>query len=106
MPRCSQTSLLGLSAPGAVATLRFHPEKFTRQKPLGRYVADFYCARRAFVIEPDGDTHFTERGENHDAARTASLMTRGIRVLRFTNAEVMYQFEAVCGRIDEVLVAP
>jgi len=82
-----------------------HGEKFTRQKPLGRYIADFYCAQRRLVIELDGDTHFTDRGETYDAARTAALAAQGIRIVRFTNAEVMQQFEAVCGRIEEELAA-
>jgi len=82
-----------------------HSEKFTRQKPLGRYVADFYCARSLLVIELDGDSHFTDEGERHDRVRTATLASDGIRVLRFTNLEVMDQFEAVCARIDVALAS-
>jgi very-short-patch-repair endonuclease len=85
--------------------LRDHPVKFTRQKPLGRYIADFYCAKEQFVIELDGDSHYTEDGARHDRLRTASLQRKGIRMLRFTNAEVMEQFEGVCGRIEEMLGA-
>ncbi|TAK83634.1 MAG: endonuclease domain-containing protein [Betaproteobacteria bacterium] len=69
--------------------LSSHPERFTRQKPLGRYIADFYCARRLLVIELDGDSHFTERAEKYDSSRTATLAAQGIRILRFTNAEVI-----------------
>jgi len=79
------------------------PQKFTRQKPLGEYIADFYCASRMLVIELDGDTHFTSSAENYDHRRTAALEARGIRVMRFTNLEVMQQFEAVCQRIEERL---
>jgi very-short-patch-repair endonuclease len=85
--------------------LSVHPFKFTRQKPLGRYIADFYCAKEQLVIELDGDSHYTEEGARHDRARTASLERNGIRILRFTNAEVMEQFEGVCGRIEEMLGA-
>jgi very-short-patch-repair endonuclease len=80
-----------------------HGVRFTRQKPLVRYIADFYCAQKRLVIELDGDTHFTDRGERCDGARTAALGLQGITVLRFTNAEVMQQFEAVCAKIDEAL---
>ena len=80
-----------------------HPDKFTRQKPLGRYIADFYCAGKQLVIELDGDSHFTDEGERRDAARTSALAALSLRVLRFTNAEVMNQFEAVCDRIKQVL---
>jgi very-short-patch-repair endonuclease len=55
------------------------------------------------VIAIDGDSHFTTAGANHDDARTAALAALGLRVIRFTNAEVMQQFEAVCERIERVL---
>ena len=66
--------------------------KFTRQKPLGRYVADFYCASRMLVIELDGE-------------RTAELEAEGIRVMRVTNTDVMQNFEGVCATILQVLDA-
>jgi very-short-patch-repair endonuclease len=72
------------------------PQKFTRQKPLGRYVADFYCSKHRLVIELDGDSHFTVRGESYDLLRTAELESLGLSVLRFTNIEVMQDFQAVC----------
>jgi very-short-patch-repair endonuclease len=83
--------------------LASHPQKFTRQKPLGRYIADFYCARVRLVIELDGDSHFTERSERYDEGRTAELALNYIRIIRFTNSEVMEQFEGVCARIEEAL---
>jgi very-short-patch-repair endonuclease len=72
------------------------PQKFTRQKPLGRYIADFYCSSHRLVIEIDGDSHYTERGERYDSERSAALDTLGIRVIRFTNSDVMQNFESVC----------
>jgi very-short-patch-repair endonuclease len=82
-----------------------HAAKFTRQKPLGTYIADFYCAEEQLVIEIDGDSHFTEGGERYDKIRTATMAALSLRVLRFTNAEVMHEFEAVCQKIDEALKA-
>ena len=79
------------------------PEKFTRQKPLGSYIADFYCSRLRLVIEIDGDSHFTARGEAHHAERAAALAAFDLTVIRFTNVEVREQFEAVCSRIEKVL---
>lgn len=76
-----------------------------RDPTLRTYIADFYCAEKQLVIELDGDSHFTAEGERYDRVRTAVLGLRSIRVLRFTNAEVMDQFEAVCARIDEALRA-
>ncbi|HYN13221.1 MAG TPA: endonuclease domain-containing protein [Burkholderiales bacterium] len=83
--------------------LRDLPAKFTRQKPLGHYIADFYCASQRLVIEVDGDSHFSDEGGRYDAARTANLERDGIRVMRVTNLEVMVQFEGVCQRIQDAL---
>ena len=86
--------------------LRDLEEKFTRQKPLHQYIADFYCSAHKLVIELDGDTHFQAHAERYDAARTARLEAEGIRILRFTNLEVREQFEGVCTRIREALGHP
>jgi very-short-patch-repair endonuclease len=83
--------------------LRDYPAKFTRQKPLGDYIADFYCASHLLVIELDGDSHFIDSAKSYDGRRTADLASRGITVLRFTNLEVMQQFEGVCQRIRDAL---
>jgi very-short-patch-repair endonuclease len=83
--------------------LRSLPVKFTRQKPLGTYIADFYCASEQLVIEVDGDSHYTDEGARYDMRRTASLEREGIRVLRITNLEVMEQFEGVCQKIGAAL---
>ena len=52
-------------------------DKFTRQKPLGSYIADFYCSRCRLVVELDGDSHFTEGAQRYDKVRTAQLETMG-----------------------------
>ena len=83
--------------------LRDLPQKFTRQKPLGAYIADFYCASRRLIVEIDGDSHFTPDAARYDAARDASLRERGLRILRFTNEDVMQRFEAVCLEIAAAL---
>jgi len=59
--------------------------KFRRQVPIGPYVADFACLRHRLIVEADGPLH----DPGHDARRDAWLSTRGFRVLRFTNAEIM-----------------
>ena len=55
------------------------------------------------MIELDGDSHFTERTQRYDDARTVALGMRGIRVIRFTNLEVSENFEAVCAAIAAAL---
>src|SRR5688500_8333622 len=86
--------------------LRDLPQKFTRQKPLGRYVADFYCARHQLVIELDGDSHYTDEAQRYDKARTAALDAQGIWVIRFTNADVLQNFEGVCREVMAALKSP
>jgi very-short-patch-repair endonuclease len=82
--------------------LRDLPQKFTRQKPLGRFIVDFYCASRALAIEVDGDSHYDPGAIRYDQERTASLQAVGIRVLRFTNEDVMEKLEGVR---EEILAA-
>ena len=80
------------------------PQKFTRQKPLGRYVVDFYCSRHRLAIEVDGDSHYSGHGESYDAARTVVwLQAQGVQVIRFTNPEVIQDFEAVCATVLNAL---
>ena len=55
------------------------------------------------MIEVDGDSHYSATGEQYDERRTAALEAEGIEVMRFTNSEVMEQFEAVCRRIADRL---
>jgi len=71
-----------------------------RQKVLGYYIADFYCAKAKLVIELDGRQHYTEEGLDYDEARTEYLNSHGIKVLRFTNGRIIYQFKQVCDEID------
>jgi very-short-patch-repair endonuclease len=86
--------------------LRHCPAKFSRQKALGGYVADFYCASRRLVVEIDGDSHFTAEAEKRDAVRDAWLEQKGLRILRFTNQDVMQRFEGVCLEITAALKEP
>jgi very-short-patch-repair endonuclease len=78
--------------------------KFYRQYGCGPYVLDFYCPALQLAIEVDGPDHFTTDGVYHDALRTAYLNSHSIRVIRFTNEQVMGNPNAVCARIrSEVL---
>jgi very-short-patch-repair endonuclease len=67
--------------------------RFRRQHRLGSYIADFYCPARNLVIEVDGDSH-AERQE-YDQKRTHWMETCGLRVVRFTNDEVMTNLDSV-----------
>ena len=54
--------------------------RFRRQQPLGEYIVDFFCFEKRLVVEIDGGQH-SER-VSYDTARTASLKSRGFRVLK------------------------
>jgi UDP-N-acetylmuramate dehydrogenase len=70
--------------------------KFRRQAPIGRYIADFLAPAVKLVVEADGTLHTVEA----DAERTAFLESQGYRVLRFSNAEILAQPEAVWRTIE------
>lgn len=80
--------------------LRTYEVKFSRQKVLGKYVADFYSAEAKLIIELDGSQHFEEHGQQKDAERTAFLEQYGITVLRIPNNQVNEHFRDVCEYID------
>ena len=80
--------------------LRGYPVRFVRQKVLGKYIADFYCAKAKLVVELDGSVHYTEEGELYDKERTEFLKQYGIKVIRIPNNELNANFNGVCEHID------
>ena len=79
--------------------------KFRRQMGIENYIVDFYCPERHLVIELDGDSHYTEAGKACDAERDAFLNANKIRILRFTNDEVMQNMDGVLARIVSMVSA-
>ena len=80
--------------------LRTYPVRFSRQKVLGKYIADFYCAEAKLVIELDGSGHYTEEGERYDKERTSFLEGYGLTVFRIPNTEIHKNFRGVCEYIN------
>ncbi len=80
--------------------LRSYPVRFYRQKVLGRYIADFYCAEAKLVIELDGSQHYDALEAKKDAERTAFLEGYDLNILRIPNNEVLNNFRGVCEYID------
>ena len=80
--------------------LSTYPLRFQRQKMIGPYIVDFYCAKAELVIELDGPQHYESAARVYDADRTGALQSKGLTVLRFTNIEIATQFESVCAAID------
>lgn len=74
--------------------------KFVKQAPIAPYVADFAARDLGLVIELDGDSHAGR--EAYDAARTAFIESKGYRVIRFTNNEVMSNIDGV---LHTILIA-
>ena len=77
--------------------------KLRRQHAVGGYIVDFVCPEAALVIEVDGGIHKAQT--DADALRTAHLQSRGLRVLRFRNEEVMTDLDGVLKRIQAALGA-
>ena len=76
---------------------------FLRQKPIGEYIAVFYCSKCKLVIELDGAQHNEPNALEYDRIRDAYMENMGLRVLRFSNREVNNHFERVCQRITDVI---
>ena len=80
--------------------LRNYPVRFQRQKAIGNYIADFYCARARLVIELDGSGHYTAEKIEKDELRTKELESMKLTVLRICNLDIDRNFVGVCERID------
>ena len=74
---------------------------FLRQKPIGRFILDFYCSKVNLAIEIDGNSHDQKKGR--DELRDKYLKQIGIKTLRFTNDQVQKEIEKVKEIIIESL---
>jgi very-short-patch-repair endonuclease len=73
---------------------------FYRQKIIGSYIVDFYCAKANIVIEVDGGQHYMSDGKEKDRIRDDYLSGIGLKVLRFSDIDVLKNIEGV---VDEIL---
>lgn len=77
--------------------------KFTRQKPLWPYIADFYCSKLKLVIEVDGESHIGN--EEYDAMRDYDMRKLWIKTIRYTNDQVLSNgnkiYDDICFEIKE-----
>ena len=83
--------------------LRDYPVRFQRQKAIGNYIADFYCAKARLVIELDGGGHYTTEQMQRDAVRTKALESMNLTVLRICNLDIDHNFSGVCEYIDSTV---
>ena len=75
--------------------------QFFRQRVIGNYIVDFYCPGAKLVIEVDGSQHYLEDGAAADRKREGYLNRRGLKVLRFTDTEVLKNIEGVIENLLE-----
>ena len=73
--------------------------QFYRQKPIGNFIVDFYCPKAKIVIELDGGQHFNIDGKAKDIRRDTYLENMGLRVLRFSDKDVLKNLESVIEKI-------
>ena len=80
--------------------LRNYPFRFQRQKAIGNYIVDFYCAKAQLVIELDGGGHYHPAQAENDCVRTEELKHMNLTVIRICNSDVDRNFRGVCEYID------
>ena len=80
--------------------LRYYPVRFQRQKAIGNYIVDFYCAKVGLVLELDGGGHYTAEQMEKDKLRTKELESMKLTVLRICNMDIDRNFRGVCEQID------
>ena len=83
--------------------LKAYPLRFNRQRPIYKFVVDFYCSKAKLIVELDGSQHYTECGIEYDEERTRILEKYGLEVIRFSNYDIDNNFEGVCMEIDRIV---
>jgi very-short-patch-repair endonuclease len=82
---------------------RSHGFIFRRQHPIDIFIADFYCHKLKLIIEVDGEIHDNKESQEHDDGRSAENEKIGIRVIRFTNEQVLNNKDIVIRRINNYI---
>lgn len=80
--------------------------KFFRQYGVGSYIVDFYCPLLKVVIEIDGGQHYSQEGIAYDHQREEFLKTENIKVIRFTNLDVLKNIEGIYETLQIELPQP
>ena len=80
--------------------LRKYPVKIYKQRIIGRFIVDFYCASAKLVIEVDGSQHYEPQCMAYDAERSEFLSAQDLEILRFSNRDIDRDFRGVCEQID------
>ena len=83
--------------------LNTYSVRFQRQKAIGNYIVDFYCAKAKLVIELDGSQHYNKTDMLKDKIRTKKLEEFNLTVIRIPNNEIDENFYGVCEYIDKFI---
>ncbi len=83
--------------------LQNYPVRFQRQKAVGDYIVDFYCAKAGLAIELDGGGHYSHSDKIKDDIRTLELNKQKVKVIRICNLDVTRNFYSVCEYIDRAV---
>jgi len=78
--------------------------QFNRQKPLLNYIVDFICKEEKIIVEVDGVTHNEKKVIENDFKRQMELESLGFKVIRFTDAEVLYNLEGVKTYLEKFII--
>ena len=74
--------------------------KFRRQQPMKGYILDFYCEAARLGVEADGEIHLGEQQKRYDQERTEYLAEYGIKIIRFTNDQIIKAMTEVLMAIE------
>ena len=77
--------------------------KFRRQFPIGRYILDFYSPEYKLGIEADGGQHYEDKGKSEDGLRTRELARYGVKIVRFSDVDVLNNIDGVYEIIQGVI---
>ena len=76
--------------------------QFMRQKPINKYIVDFYCGKLKLIIEIDGVSHYLN--EEKDRKRQNELERLGLSFLRFDDLDIKFQMDYVLKKIKDWIV--
>lgn len=93
--RLSKTPSVIQSVPSRLRRKQLLGMQFYRQNPIAGYIVDFYCAESMLVVELDGDSHYQEGAQEYDHIRDECMRSMGLRILRFSNLDVMKNIDGV-----------
>ncbi|MFH0763349.1 MAG: endonuclease domain-containing protein [Candidatus Omnitrophota bacterium] len=77
--------------------------KFRRQFPISSYILDFYCPEYKLGIEADGGQHYEDKGKKDDEQRTKELSKYGVKIVRFSDLDILNNIHGVYEIIQRVI---